>query len=76
MNILVTGATGFLGGALARQLHHHGYTVSGIGRNKEKGRLLERDGISFVSADLRNAAEISKSCSGKDWVFHADVSDF
>jgi len=71
MNILVTGATGFLGGALARQLQKDGYAVNGLGRNPVKGAALERDGITFLPVDLRDTSAVLQACRGNDWVFHA-----
>ncbi|WP_425145724.1 NAD-dependent epimerase/dehydratase family protein [Deinococcus sp.] len=53
MRILVTGATGFLGGAAARTLAAAGHSVTGTGRDPARGAALERGGVRFLSADLR-----------------------
>jgi nucleoside-diphosphate-sugar epimerase len=63
---LVTGATGFLGGALARRLARTGWEVCATGRRP----MLERDGIAFISGNLENAAFIAEACKGVDVVFH------
>ena len=52
MKTLVTGATGFLGGALTRRLHSMGWQVTALGRNPEKLNQLEDDGIQTVRADI------------------------
>nr|WP_031236972.1 NAD(P)-dependent oxidoreductase [Asticcacaulis sp. AC460] len=52
MRIVVTGATGFLGGHLCRHLHHLGHEVIGLGRDAAKGAALKIDGIGFHALDL------------------------
>jgi 3-oxoacyl-[acyl-carrier protein] reductase len=59
---LVTGATGGIGGAIAKALHAHGAHVGISGRNEEKlkaraAELGER--VSILPADLSNAAAIN-----------------
>ncbi|MDC0254866.1 NAD(P)-dependent oxidoreductase [Bacteriovoracales bacterium] len=70
MNILVTGATGFLGFRLCQTLKEKGYCVFGAGRNEKKGELLLKEGISFLKFDLRNKNAVSKAVEGKDVVIH------
>lgn len=67
---LVTGATGFVGGSLARRLHADGWAVTATGRSVTKGRLLTEEGIPFFPIDLANRAGISQLCAGQDVVFH------
>ena len=45
MKALITGATGFVGGALARRLHGLGWQVVGLGRNWEAGKQLAAAGM-------------------------------
>lgn len=52
MRVLVTGATGFLGGTLCRTLNTQGYDVVGLGRDAAKLAALADCGISTVSMDL------------------------
>lgn len=70
MRALVTGATGFIGGKLARRLEAMGWQVTAVGRNLQEGRSLAADGILFVPADLADEAAIRKACDGQDIVFH------
>ncbi|MED4959704.1 NAD(P)-dependent oxidoreductase, partial [Paenibacillus macerans] len=70
MKALVTGATGFLGGHLARRLVREGWDVTGIGRNPEQGRRLEAEGIRFRNQDLRDESGTAAACTGQDAVFH------
>ncbi|MHC5308430.1 NAD-dependent epimerase/dehydratase family protein [Bartonella sp. LJL80] len=53
MRILVTGATGFLGQSLVKQLVAEKYEITAIGRNRQKGQELEKLGANFVSVDLQ-----------------------
>ncbi|MGH2663468.1 MAG: NAD-dependent epimerase/dehydratase family protein [Actinomycetota bacterium] len=69
--VLVTGATGFLGGHLARDLAAHGSEVRGLGRNTGRGLQLEADGVSFFPVDLSNREALRRACRGADVVVHA-----
>jgi nucleoside-diphosphate-sugar epimerase len=68
--VLVTGATGFLGGALSRRLHALGYAVTGTGRDMTRGTELARAGIPFLPADLAEPARVAALCRGMDYVVH------
>ena len=71
MKILVTGATGFLGLALARRLKSRGDEVTVLGRNPALLAELERAGMRAVRADLADAAAVRAACQGQAVVFHA-----
>jgi nucleoside-diphosphate-sugar epimerase len=70
MKVLVTGATGFLGGALARRLRRLGHQVHGSGRDPLQGAALQRDGIRFSAAELDDPLAAMALCRGQHWVFH------
>jgi nucleoside-diphosphate-sugar epimerase len=70
LNILVTGATGFLGKKLAFRLASLGYNVTGIGRNIEVGETLRNIGIRFEEAALEDSERILELCKDQDYVFH------
>ncbi|MDP7033929.1 MAG: NAD(P)-dependent oxidoreductase [Planctomycetota bacterium] len=71
MRILVTGATGFLGGATARRLAELGHEVVGTGRDPEAGARLAERGIHFVPAELGDRESIFGLCEGMEWVVHS-----
>ncbi len=50
--VLITGATGFLGGAAARELREAGWEVITTGRNTTAGESLRCDGFAFTPCDL------------------------
>ncbi|MCB9992840.1 MAG: NAD(P)-dependent oxidoreductase [Hyphomicrobiaceae bacterium] len=52
MRVIVSGATGFLGTHLVRRLLSDGIGVVALGRDIEKGRILEEIGAAFVPSDL------------------------
>lgn len=70
MNALVTGATGFVGGALARRLVAEGWTVTGLGRNPAAGAALEAIGVRMIYGDLADTELVYDACAGQSWVFH------
>ncbi len=72
MKMLVTGATGFLGGRLARMLREDGHEVTGMGRSRQVGQLLEQEGIAFVPAELSDAEAVRQAVgsAGADVVLH------
>lgn len=70
MKTLITGATGFLGGALIRRLHNLGWDVTALGRNPVKLKELEVDGIRTVRADISKKDEVTASIADVELIFH------
>ncbi|MCE9626866.1 MAG: NAD-dependent epimerase/dehydratase family protein [Candidatus Eisenbacteria bacterium] len=50
--IFVTGATGYIGGAVAARLARQGHTVYGLTRNRESAKALATAGVTPVHGDL------------------------
>ncbi|MEK7859409.1 MAG: NAD-dependent epimerase/dehydratase family protein [Elusimicrobiota bacterium] len=69
MRALVTGGTGFLGGAIASRLMKEGWTVRSLARGAAPG--LQALGVDVVRADLSDAKAVKAACSGCEVVFHA-----
>jgi nucleoside-diphosphate-sugar epimerase len=68
---LVTGATGFTGGHLARALAAHGDTVSALVRSEGPATAaLTASGVALVDGDLRDAAALGRATAGVDVVYH------
>ena len=69
--VLVTGATGFIGGRLALRLHNEEKAhVTGTGRNPASGSALEQSGINVKYADLRDMASMRSIIAGNKVIFH------
>lgn len=65
---LVTGATGFLGWHVARELLERGYGVRVLVRDPK--RLRELDGVEAVEGDLREPGTLERAVQGCGVVFH------
>ncbi|RZU45818.1 nucleoside-diphosphate-sugar epimerase [Streptomyces sp. BK022] len=52
MKVFVIGATGFVGGALARHLSAEGHTVTGLARTEGAAAALASQGVTAVAGDL------------------------
>lgn len=57
---LVTGATGFIGGHLARRLHAEGKSVTGLARAETRARSLVEEGIPTAIADITDTAAMAR----------------
>src|ERR1700733_11601450 len=70
MQVLVTGATGFTGGHLARALNKRGHRVRAMVRDRRKGAALEREGIELVDGNLMDAAAVRRATRDCSVVYH------
>ena len=66
----VTGATGFIGGRLVRQLLAAGHTVHALVRDPQRARELEQRGVRLFKGDVTDAASLGAPLQGVDGVFH------
>lgn len=68
MRVLVTGATGFLGGHVLEQLRAAGDTPVALAR---AGSAVSRGApVSVVTGDLRDPVSLRRACEGMDAVIH------
>ena len=70
MKYLVTGASGFIGGCLARQLVWDGHEVAALVRNPGAAGDLEAAGVSIHQGDVRDKPSLRAPMSGIDGLFH------
>jgi dihydroflavonol-4-reductase len=72
VKVFITGATGFIGGNLARSLVKRGYTVRALVRDGSNRKNIDRLDIETVTGDLRNRElDLEKAIKGCETVFHA-----
>ena len=70
MRVLVTGATGFTGGHLARGLAAQGREVVALVRDDGRAGSLRTDGITLAKGDIRDADAVERAAAGAEVVYH------
>ncbi len=68
--ILVTGATGFTGGHLARRLLRAGHPVRVLARADARADALEAEGFEVIRGDLLDPDAIDRAVRGTRLVYH------
>ena len=71
MKVLVTGATGFLGKYVVKELVAEGYFVRAFGRNEAVGQSLVSEQVEFFKGDLSSKQAVEEACKGVEMVVHA-----
>ncbi|MEX2502729.1 MAG: NAD-dependent epimerase/dehydratase family protein, partial [Trueperaceae bacterium] len=69
--VLVTGATGFVGGRIVQRLVDDGVPVAATARRDSHDRHLPRLGVEIRQADLRDENALRRACGGVRAVVHA-----
>jgi dihydroflavonol-4-reductase len=70
MTTLVTGASGFLGSHVARQLVATGEPVRVLMRPSSTNRAVSDLSLEYVTGDLRDPGSLEKAMAGVQYVFH------
>ena len=70
MRYLITGATGFIGGRIARQLVGVGHEVVALVRTPSRAGNLEKLGVSLFPGDITDKESMRAPMTGVDGVFH------
>jgi hopanoid-associated sugar epimerase len=68
--VLVTGASGFVGSAVARKLVAAGYSVRALVRSTSPRAHLKDLPLEFVEGDLRDARSVGLAMQGTRYLFH------
>ena len=67
MRVLVTGGTGYLGGAIVRALAAHGHEPIVFARSRVGGRPAGRP----IDGDVRDRAAVRHAAEGVDAIIHS-----
>jgi len=71
MKVAVTGATGFVGGALVRALLDDGHAVVGVKRPSSPQPPLQHPSLTWVNGDVTDPTSLHGLFDGADWLIHA-----
>ena len=69
--VFLTGASGFLGGHLLRELISNGAEVKALSRRPDSDAIITKLGGTPVRADVTDADSLRVAMQGVDAVFHA-----
>lgn len=80
MHVFVTGATGYIGSAVVRELIGAGHTVTGLFRSEEGAAKLKEAGAEALYGTLTDLETLRAAAAAADGVIHLaftnDFSDF
>lgn len=68
--VLVTGATGFVGAAVTKQLLKAGFAVNGLCRQGADTRNIDRLEVDIVTGDLTDKNSLARALTGCRYLFH------
>jgi dihydroflavonol-4-reductase len=71
MKVFVTGATGFIGASLARELLRDGYEVRALARPASDRSNLKGLDLEICEGDLRDSDSLHRGLKGCEILFHA-----
>lgn len=75
MNVFLTGAPGYIGGAIADALLSAGHGVLGLAHSDKSAKVLQERSMSPLRGDLRDPASIIQGARQSDAVIHAATTN-
>jgi nucleoside-diphosphate-sugar epimerase len=80
MKVFITGASGYVGGAVTTELISHGHTVIGLARSDASAQKISALGADVMRGDTDNLDSVRAGAAAADGVIHCafdhDFSDF
>ncbi|MFY7814705.1 MAG: NAD(P)H-binding protein, partial [Chryseobacterium taeanense] len=77
MKVFVTGASGFVGSAVVKELLSNGHQVVGLARSEESAKSIREAGAEVLMGDLDSLDILQKGAREADGVIHtAFIHDF
>ncbi|MFN8427846.1 MAG: NAD-dependent epimerase/dehydratase family protein [Anaerolineales bacterium] len=70
MKYFITGATGFVGGEIIRQLVKAGHEVRAVVRDPQKAQWMNELGVKLHKGDVTDKESMREAMTGVDGVFH------
>ena len=70
MKVFLTGATGYIGGALIKYLTSAGHTILGMARSDESATKLKQQGVEVHRGELSDPASMAEGAKQADAVIH------
>lgn len=74
MNVFMTGATGYIGGYVARKLREHGHDVTALVRASSDHAALSDRGIATITGDLGDLGRMRDTITAHDVFIHTAIS--
>lgn len=74
MKVFLTGATGYIGSAVAERLKGRGYKIAGLARSDEAAAKLDAKNIEVIRGELSDFDVLQKAATDADAVIHTAFS--
>lgn len=68
MKVFLTGASGYIGGAVAERLRAAGHTLTGLSRSDAAAKKLEKAGVTPVQGDFSDPKSVAAAARSADGV--------
>lgn len=75
MNVLLLGATGYIGSVIAEKLQTAGHAVTGLARDATAVRRLTERGITSITADMNDTAAYADALDSADAVIYSALGN-